>query len=279
MISALWHRKFLVLTISAAAVVLGITAAVWIPPRYTAQAHIRGEFVAQDTLPMQVKDMSTGSMSAGPMSLDLVRVIETQSRLLQSNRVARRVAEQIGPDRLRPLLSEGDWLPVALHANSVRDSTDPLDNIAARLLTGLTVTSDPRAYLITVHYRNRDADLSILVANALAAELLRSARVQVLFQQRYTVQAQLSAQLTKFGEKHPRVAELRKQLAATEDSLQRQMSEPAETILASAGENVTRASAAAPSPTRAFVVSLALLLGLTIGTGVALWLERHKWWA
>jgi uncharacterized protein involved in exopolysaccharide biosynthesis len=279
-IAAVWRRKVSVLGIVIAALLLGIAAAVLIPPRYTARAIIRGEFVAPDTLLMQVKNVSTGSVSAGPMSLDLVRVIETQSRLLQSNRLARRVVEQIGLDRLQPLLGQRGWILDVLHRSATQKPEDllDLDGAAGRLLNGLTVTSDPRAYLITVHYRTGDPGLSVLVANAFAAELIRTTRLQVLFQQSYTTQAQLSTQLAKFGEKHPRVAVLRKQLTATDDAMKRQMSESAEGILQAAGENVTQATDAAPSPTRSFVLSLSLLLGLMSGMGIALWLERRRWW-
>jgi uncharacterized protein involved in exopolysaccharide biosynthesis len=132
--------------------------------------------------------------------------------------------------------------------------------------------------MITVYYRTGDANLSVLVANAFAAELLRSARLQVLAQQRYNAQAQLSTELAKFGEKHPKVVELRKRVAAADDSLKEQRRESTEAILQAAGENVTAATPAAPSPKRTFVMSLALLLGLIIGMGVALWLEWRRWW-
>ena len=275
---AIWRRKLLVLGIVVAALLLGIAAAVLIPPKHAAQGYIRGEFVAQDTLPMQVKNMSTGSMSSGAMSLDLARVIETQSRLLQSNRLARRVVEQIGFDRLRPLLSKRGWLPDLLHRSAMQKPEDPLDRAAGQLLDGLSVTSDPRAYLITIRYRSRDPDLSVLITNAFAAELLRSTRLQVLLQQRYNAQTQLSTLLAKFGKKHPKVGELRQQLTATDESLQWQMSESSDTILQAAGENVTKAMAVGPSPKRSFVLSLSLLLGFMIGIGTALWLERRNWW-
>jgi uncharacterized protein involved in exopolysaccharide biosynthesis len=112
MVASVWRRKLLVLEIVVLAIVLGATAIVVMPMRYTAQAYIRGEYVASDTLPMQVKNVTTGSIGAGPMSLDPVRVIETQTRLLQSNRLARRVVQQLGLDRLAPVLSGGGWLPL-----------------------------------------------------------------------------------------------------------------------------------------------------------------------
>jgi uncharacterized protein involved in exopolysaccharide biosynthesis len=277
-LAAVWRRKLLVLGVAGAAVLLGVAATVLVPLRYTAQANIRGEVVAPDTLPMQVKNLSTGGLSTGPMSLDLVRVIETQSRLLRSHRLARRVVEQIGLDRLQSLMNRREWSLGALFKERTKSQEDRLDGAAGRLLSGLEVTSDPRAYLITVRYSSGDANLSVTVANAFVAELLRSTRLQVLFQERYNAQAQLSTKLAKFGEKHPKVAELHEQLTATDASLQKQMQESADIILEAAGENVTKATEASPSPKQSFVLSLSLLLGLLAGMGVALWLERRKWW-
>jgi len=268
MLGAVWRRKLLMLGIVTASLLLGIAAAASIPPRYAAQAYIRGELVAQDMLPMQVKNMSTGTMSSGPMSLDAMRVIETQSRLLQSNRLARRVAEQIGLDRLQSVLG-----------NAAKSRGDPLDSAAEGLLSALSVTTDSRAYLITVSHRSGDPDLSMLIANSFVAELLRSTRLQVLFQQRYNAQAELSLQLAKFGEKHPKVAALRTQLAATDETLKRQMNESPEAILQDAGEYVNGSTAVSAPPTSRFVIGLFLLVGLVLGLGVALWLDRRKWWA
>ena len=67
LLASVWRRKLLVLGMVATAVAFGIVAAAVMPARYTAQAYIRGEFVASNTLPMQVKNTTTGSLSTGPM--------------------------------------------------------------------------------------------------------------------------------------------------------------------------------------------------------------------
>lgn len=273
-----WRRKLLVAGIIAFAIVLGVMAVVVLPARYTAQAYIRGEYVASDTLPMQVKNVTTGSLSTGPMSLDPVRVIETQTRLLQSNRLARRVAQELGLDQLQPVLSKRGLLPSLFHGSASLTPDQQLDMAAGKLLDQLTVISDPKAYLITVRYRTGDPELSVLIANAFVAELLRSTKLQVLSQQRTFAQATLSNQLAKFGDKHPKVAALRMQLEATDASLQQQLNESPDVILQGAGENVTKAIASPSGPTAPFVIGLALIVGLMIGVGVALWLERRRWW-
>jgi uncharacterized protein involved in exopolysaccharide biosynthesis len=261
-LASLWRRKLLVLGSAAIAVVLGFIAVLVMPARYTAEAYIRGGFDPSAAYAVTKEEDAT---RVGSISLDLMRVIETQSRWLQTPELARRVVQQLGLERLRPEVGE-----------TVSTGGDKDGAAAVRLLRRLSVTSDPRAYLIAVRYTTGDPDLAILITNAFVAEVLRSTRLQTLFQQRAYTQARLSTQLARFGEKHPKVAELRTQLATMNDSLKRQTSESPEAILQTAGENVTKATAAPSNPHPLRVVGLFLFVSLLIGTGVSLWLERDR---
>jgi uncharacterized protein involved in exopolysaccharide biosynthesis len=218
------------------------------------------------------------------MNLDLVRVIETQSQLLlESHMLARRVVQQIGLERLQPLVSQRRlWLAFGSAAknpgNEVDKNTgDEVDVAAASLLRGLLVTSDPHTYLIAVRYSAGDPELAELVTNAFVAELLRSDKLQTLSKQRSMAEATLAIQLGKFGDKHPGVAQARMRLAATDALFKEQLNQGEEAILQAAGENVTKAVSAAASSTT-LVIGLSLLAGLAIGVGIALWLERGRWW-
>jgi capsular polysaccharide biosynthesis protein len=152
-----------------------------------------------------------------------------------------------------------------------------MDSAAVRLLEDLSVTSDPRAYLLTVSYRAENPQLAELITNAFVAELLRSAKLQALFKQRSLAQATLSIQLAKFGDKHPNVAQAKLRLTATDELLKKQLDEDYGTILKAAGENVTKAVSGPIS--FKFVIVLLLLGGLVVGVGAALWLERDRWYA
>jgi uncharacterized protein involved in exopolysaccharide biosynthesis len=263
-LASLWRRKVLLVATVAIALVLGVIAVFVMPPRYTAQAYIRGEFfAAPDTV---AKDAE--STRAGSVSLDLVRVIETQSRLLrESHLLARRMVQQLGLERLRPLIGG--------IGGAAKTPGDEVDIAATSLLRGLSVTSDPRAYLLTVQYSAGEPELAELIANGFVAELLRSAKLQTLFEQRSLAQTILSTQLTKFGDKHPSVAQARMRLAAADELIKEKLNEAQEGILQAAGENVTKATSFPSS--RKFVIGLFLLGGLAIGFGLALWLERGRW--
>ena len=64
------------------------------------------------------------SKSGPSIGLDLMRVIETQSRLLQSHDLARRVVQQLGLEQLRPEVSERHWLPDKFYASAANIQED-----------------------------------------------------------------------------------------------------------------------------------------------------------
>lgn len=271
-IASLWRRKVLLVGILAAALVLGVAAILAMPVQYTAQAYIRGEFfAAPDAVAKDDESTTTGSMD-----LDLVRVLETQSQLLlQSHRIARRVVQQLGLEQLRPSISKRQSLLAPFLGGAGQTPGDEVDVAATKLQSGLSVTSDPRAYLLTVRYSDRDPERAEAIANSFVAELLRSTHLVTLFKQRDLEKAKLSTQLAKFGDKHPTVAQARLRLAATSELIKAELNKSQEAIFRSAGENATKAIAVSSS--RRFVLGLFLLGGLVVSVGAALWLERGRW--
>ena len=273
-LASLWRRKLLVGAIVATALALGSIAVFVIPPSYKTEAYILGGFVASNAVK---KDDSRSSPYVG---LDLARVIETQSRVLKSQDLARRVVQQLGLERLRPEVSERHWLPDKFYGGAANIQEDQTARAAKRLLSDLSVTSDlSRTYLIKVSYTGKDPALAVVITNAFVAEFLRSSNLQTLSQQRSSAEATLSRQLAMFGDKYPRVTQAKMRLAATDDLLKKQLSEAPEVLLQAAGESVTKATAAttARRPNPLFVIGLLLLVGLVVGIAVALRLERGSW--
>ena len=151
-LASLWRRKLLVGGIVATALALGIIAVFVIPPSYTAEASIQGGFVASNAV-------AKNDDRRGPfIGLDLMRVIETQSRLLQSHDLARQVVRQLGLEQLRPEVSERHWLPDSFYRSAANIKEDEADRAATMLLSRLSVTSDLlRTYLIEVRYTGKDS--------------------------------------------------------------------------------------------------------------------------
>ncbi|HEY7644720.1 MAG TPA: Wzz/FepE/Etk N-terminal domain-containing protein [Hyphomicrobiales bacterium] len=272
-LGCLWRRKLLVGAIVAAVIALGLVALFVMPKTYTAEAYIRGGFAAS----IAVAKDDEGSRNAPAISLDLSRVIETQSRLMESQDLARRVVQQLGLEQLRPELSQSHWLPNPFRGNAPSTQADEIDRAATQLLRGLSVTSDPRTYMIEVLYTAREPALADVIANAFVAEFLRSSRLQALSLQRSSAAAALSRQLAIFGDKHPRVVKAEMQLSAADDLLKKQLGESPNVILQNVGQNVTMATAGPSKRSMPLVVGLLLLVGLIAGISAALWLERRRW--
>jgi uncharacterized protein involved in exopolysaccharide biosynthesis len=199
-------------------------------------------------------------------------MIETQSRLLESQDLARRVVQQLGLEQLQPELSKK--LP------KQADQEDPIDQAAMTLLGRLSVTTDLlRTYMIKVSYTSHDPTLAVAVTNTFVAEFLRSSKIQMLTQQRSAAEAALTKELVKFGDKHPRVMQAKVRLATLDALIKKQLSEAPAVLLQAAGEKVTKATATtltlSPNPT--LVIGLLLTIGLIAGVAVALYLERNKW--
>jgi uncharacterized protein involved in exopolysaccharide biosynthesis len=278
-LASLWRRKWLTAAIVAILLAVGAVGVKLMPHRYLAEAYVKGEvFAAPDTVAKVEGSFTADSVQA----LDLARVIETQTRLLLSQQLARRVVERIGLERLRPVTIKRRSLSATLFGgvtNSPKDEglKDEVDAAAARLLGGLSAENYPRAYLIAVRFNGGDSELATLIVNTFVAELLRSANVQTLFRQRSLAQASLSIQRAQFGDKHPSVAQARLRLVTTEDLLKEQLTESTDAIIKTAGENVTKAVSAAPV-SRTFIILLVVICSFITGVGIALWLERGSWW-
>ncbi len=273
-LASIWRRKLLVGVIVTTTVVAGIIAVAAMPPSYKAEAYIRGGFSALDAVSKDAKDEDT--KNAPSISLDLSRVIETQARLLTSQDLARRVAQQLGLERLRPGLSEG-WLPTNFYASPAYTEEDKIDRAAAQLLRGVSVSTDPRTYMIEVSYTAKDPELATVITNAFVTEFLRASRLQTLSLKRSLAATTLSQQLAIFGDKHPKAIKAKMMLAAADEQLKSQLSESPDVIRQNVGENVTVAIAAPATPRMPLVLGLLLLIGLALGTAAALWLERQKW--
>ena len=178
-LATLWRRQVLMVAIVATAFALGIIANPLMPDSDTAQAYVSGEFfAAPDTV---AKDDE--SITAGSMHLDLERVIETETRLLLSHQLARRVVRQLGLERLRPLVSKCRLLPAAFFGSAAKTLRYEVGIAAARLLDGLSVENYPGTCLITVPFSTGE--------------------------QRYLAQATLSIRLAKLGDKHSSVPQER----------------------------------------------------------------------
>ena len=265
----MWRNKLLVLATIAAALVIGIALALVMPTRYTAEAYVRGDFA--DAVVTSYGKSSGGAVVA----LDASMLVETRSRLLQSQQLARRVVERLGLERIRPAVSEGlfsSWLRAKFYGDARAPGyPEDMDMAAKRLLRGLSVKTEPRVYLIAVRYTAGDPELAALITNAFVVELLQTTRLRILFQQRDLAQQALSEDLATLGANHPKVLEAKMRLEAADAVLKAQLSKTSDELERTAGGNVSFAQATIipSSPNPPFLIGIALLVGLAGGIAIA----------
>ena len=268
------RHKFLIVAMVAAALVLGIVTALAMPKRYTAEAFIREGLAASDSA--SASHATTGER---PVAFDASLLVETRSQMFQSHQLARQVVLSLGLERLRPIVGRGrlsTWLEREFYGDATSAPEYQEDIAATKLMRGLSVKTEPRVYQIVLRYSAKDPELATAVTNAFVVEFLRTTSLQKLSGQRGAAQAALTETLATLGDKHPKVQEARMRLASTEALMKDQLTKTADDIQKSAGENITFAEASVipSSPNPPLIIFFALLGGLGVGIGLALWLER-----
>ena len=268
------RHKFLIVAMVAAALVLGIVTALAMPKRYTAEAFIREGLAASNSA--SASHATTGER---PVAFDASLLVETRSQMFQSHQLARQVVLSLGLERLRPIVGRGrlsTWLEREFYGDATSAPEYQEDIAATKLMRGLSVKTEPRVYQIVLRYSAKDPELATAVTNAFVVEFLRTTSLQKLSGQRGAAQAALTETLATLGDKHPKVQEARMRLASTEALMKDQLTKTADDIQKSAGENITFAEASVipSSPNPPLIIFFALLGGLGVGIGLALWLER-----
>jgi uncharacterized protein involved in exopolysaccharide biosynthesis len=187
--------------------------------------------------------------------------------------------ERLGLEWLRPEIGGGailSWLQALFYGDSVKTPGYQMDTAAKKLLRGLSVKTEPRAYLIVVRYTASDPERAAMITNSFVTEFLRFTTLQAVSDQRAAAYGTLSAQLATFGEKHPKATEARLRVAAEDALFKAQLAKTPEELRRSAGENVTfaRAVAVPSTPNPPLIIGIAMLLGIIGGIGLAYWVER-----
>jgi uncharacterized protein involved in exopolysaccharide biosynthesis len=269
------RHKLLIMAMLATALVLGVVAALAMPKRYTAEAFIREGLAASDSA-----TAAHATPGERAVAFDASLLVETRSQMFQSHQLARQVVQSLGFERLRPIVGRGrlsTWLEREFYGDATSAPEYQVDIAATKLMRGLSVKTEPRVYQIVLRYSARNPELATAVTNAFVVEFLRTTSLQKFSGQRGAAQAALTETLATLGDKHPKVQEARMRLASTEALMKDQLTRTGDDIRKSAGENITFAEASVipSSPNPPLIIGFALLGGLGVGIGLALWLERR----
>jgi len=263
-----WRSRRLVIATVAVALAIGIVIALARPKQYTAEAYVREPFKAEEATLMDDK-------LGNAVSIDASMLVETQSRILKSQEIARRVVQRVGLERIRPAVRENplsSWLQAQFFGDVVETAEFQEERAARKLLSGLSVTTEPRVYLIVVRYTAGDPELAALITNAFVVELMQTITTQGLSQRLHAEESSLSADLLTLGEQHPKVVEEKRRVQAAKARLKAQLGKTIDEIEHTAnGKSVAfaRVPVVPSGPNAAFLIGVVFLVGLAGSVALA----------
>jgi uncharacterized protein involved in exopolysaccharide biosynthesis len=272
-VSVLWGQRRLIIKTVALVLALGILIAFALPKKYTGSAYIYDNSSAGFTI-------QAAQRREGSPFIDASLLVETQARIFRSHQLALQVVKLLGLDRLRPELGRNriwNWLT---DGGATRTVAYQEDMAATELLNGLSVTTEPRVYMIAVRYTAHDPVLAADITNAFVVEFVRMTTLQTLSAEVATAYNSLQEQLATHGKRYPAVIAAQSRVSAAQTRLREQQQKTLAEVERSNAENIVYAKASAiPSgPNIPLVIATFLILGLAAGVVLAIRLESGKSW-
>lgn len=255
--------------VAIALVTAGLLVA-WLPRQYSAEALVRPDFSLHED----------NSKQAPLASVEGALLVNSDVRFINSPAMVRAVVKQLGldadPDFVAPSPALFRRLKEAILPESVVNS--PLERAASSIGKGLTVTNNPRSYLISVSFTASSPEKAANIANAFALEYLRAKAIQRLTDAVSMERRKVAKESSIYGERHPSVVRAKAELEATrlrlQDVITRVDAAPGETF--GGGLTLAEPNPTPTSPRGLVILGGALALALTLGIGCAIWLDRRQ---
>jgi uncharacterized protein involved in exopolysaccharide biosynthesis len=271
-VRTLWRRKILIASVAVLAGLAGLGALLVLPKTYSSEAYVQVAFSSGDASP------------AGGVTIDAGSVVETRSRVIRSQQLARRVVDLVGLKRLEPEIGDGRvsrWLQELVVGQDGMTDAYARDRAASKLLRMLTVRTEPRAYLITISVSAGEPALAAEIANGFVVECLREAQLQRLSDQLARARGTLSQQAATFGQKHPSFISAAAAVTDLEARLSLQRKAPEGEVIGLESVTLAEANAVPTAPNPTILIGGMVFLGLVLGTLAAVFLdgqiERFSW--
>jgi uncharacterized protein involved in exopolysaccharide biosynthesis len=195
----LWARRSLIATVLAAALVLACLPLVLIGPRYTGEAVIQLNFIREEP--------ATGAKNLPTATVDAAAVVDGAARIIRSRATASAVVTRLGLDKdptfARQSLSWQVLTSVRSGFGLAQAMPSNYDLAVNQLMQRVTVTNDPRSYLISVSVTSDDPERSASLANAVALEYLRGQLLQQVAEAYAAAERELADLSSIYGALHP----------------------------------------------------------------------------
>jgi Mrp family chromosome partitioning ATPase/capsular polysaccharide biosynthesis protein len=260
-LALLWRRRRVIAGFCVAALVIAGLVTIFMNNRYTAEVLIQVRLAREDQKPQP------GTVTPPPaIAIDAMSVIETEARIIRSRVIAKRVVARLELTK-DPAFAVRDSLATRAFGllmsmwpwSDTPPSPSAENLIAATLMRNLTVTNDPKSYLIAVSYSSTSAERSARIANAFAEEYLRT-------RSEAEARREFSDLAATYGPQHPILLSAQAKL---DEALRRpHVSDSAQLVM------LAEPIALPSGPNRPVIVGLALLGAFVVGIVVVLLLER-----
>jgi len=243
-----------------------------LPRRYSAEALVHPDlFHGEDTKYTPLA------------SIDGAALVSSEAQYIRSPFMVRTVIKRLGLDGDPEFVAPSSELQGLSWARSVLLPETvvslPLERAAARVAQRLTVTNVTRSYLISVSFTAASPEKAAKVANAFAFEYVRAKTVQRLVEAVTAASHELARQSAIYGEKHPRILQVKSELETARSRLQAAVNEAEGTARKTTpGSAITLAepNPTPSSPKGVIILGLAFLSALISGIGLAVWLESRE---
>ncbi|OKO82276.1 hypothetical protein AC630_13320 [Bradyrhizobium sp. AS23.2] len=276
----LWKHKLLITTVLAVALAAQLIVLAFMVPRYTGEALIQLDFVRDENV--------AGERLQSTAAVDAAAVVDSAARIIRSRATASAVVSALrldnDPDYTHPSL----LTRVLSRVGPIFDHSAPMprDLAITRLTNQITVTNDPRSYLITVAVTTSDPERAARLANWVASEYLRGRQLEQAAEAYAAAGRTMTALSAVYGPRHPtylsglaKLDHLKEQLDAARKG---RVAEDREAVVArdmirfAAGQTLLPAEVVrVPSGPNAILLFLVTtFLALVVGILLALLVER-----
>jgi uncharacterized protein involved in exopolysaccharide biosynthesis len=191
----LWHRKLLISAILVAAVLLMSVMLVLIGPRYSSEAIIELNFI-REVPPAGAQIQPTASVDAGA-------IVDSAARVIRSRATASAVVARLRLDEDPAFARRSAFSYVRSVLDQDAATESPHDLAVRELMRKITVTNEPRSYLISIAITTGDPEKSADLANAVAVEYLRGQLLQQWTDAQVSAERDLNRLDSIYGVRHP----------------------------------------------------------------------------
>jgi Mrp family chromosome partitioning ATPase len=286
----LWRRRALIGSVVAAGLTTAAIYLAIVPRHYTAEAIVQLDFNRDDhvtSVPTMagtsVPASPSHSSSAPPVSVEGAALAESETRLLNSRSLARKVALRLGLNEA--VQDPAEYSVLQRFISHLRATflpeyqvDDRVEKAAIDLGRHLNVVTAPRSYVMSVSFTAKAPEQAALIANTFVDEYFKVKASQSLLKREETAREQVVSLSSVYGTKHPALMAAKANLDSIEQERTRIESGSAADQHSIIGASFLPAQVnpIPSSPKGLLTLGISFIASLLCGVGLAYWMDRKN---